>query len=125
MRARFAVAAKTSPVPEVHVRADKATRYERVAFVMSAAQQAGLVKIGFVTEPVALRRHALSQHSVSASASLLVQPRKQWLPLVSVLGNAAGCDVPQCQSLRRQVDIILRIAQISDDRYPEAVDKPM
>ena len=51
LRARFAVAAKTSPVPEVHVRADKATRYERVAFVMSAAQQAGLVKIGFVTEP--------------------------------------------------------------------------
>lgn len=52
LRARFAVAAKTSPVPEVHVRADKATRYERVAFVMSAAQQAGLAKIGFVTEPV-------------------------------------------------------------------------
>ena len=51
LRARFAVAAKTAPVPEVHVRADKATRYERVAFVMSAAQQAGLVKIGFVTEP--------------------------------------------------------------------------
>ena len=52
LRARFAAAAKTSPVPEVHVRADKATRYERVAFVLSAAQQAGLVKVGFVTEPV-------------------------------------------------------------------------
>src|SRR4029453_18084532 len=52
LRAPFAVAAKTSPIPEVHVRADKATRYERVAFVMSAAQQAGLAKIGFVTEPV-------------------------------------------------------------------------
>ncbi|MGH6623609.1 MAG: ExbD/TolR family protein, partial [Burkholderiaceae bacterium] len=33
-------------------RADKATRYERIAFVMSAAQQAGLTKIGFITEPV-------------------------------------------------------------------------
>ena len=52
LRARFAAATKTSPVPEVHVRADKATRYERVAFVLSAAQQAGLVKVGFVTEPV-------------------------------------------------------------------------
>jgi len=51
LRARFSTAAKASPVPEVHVRADKATRYERVAFVMSAAQQAGLTKIGFVTEP--------------------------------------------------------------------------
>ena len=53
LRARFAVAAKTSPVPEVHLRADKATRYERIAFVMSSAQQAGLTKIGFVTEPTA------------------------------------------------------------------------
>ena len=51
LRIRFSAAAKASPVPEVHVRADKATRYERVAFVMSAAQQAGLTKIGFVTEP--------------------------------------------------------------------------
>ncbi|MDQ3189732.1 MAG: biopolymer transporter ExbD [Pseudomonadota bacterium] len=51
LRSRFAAAAKTSPVPEVHLRADKATRYERIAFVMSSAQQAGLSKIGFVTEP--------------------------------------------------------------------------
>ena len=54
LRARFVTAAKQSPVPEVHVRADKATRYERIAFVMSAAQQAGLTKIGFVTEPVSV-----------------------------------------------------------------------
>ncbi len=53
LRARFMAAAKASPVPEVHVRADKATRYERVAFVLSSAQQAGLSKIGFVTEPFA------------------------------------------------------------------------
>ena len=52
LRARFSAAAKASPVPEVHVRADKATRYERVAFVLSSAQQAGLGKIGFITEPV-------------------------------------------------------------------------
>jgi biopolymer transport protein ExbD len=40
-----------SPQPELHIRADKAVRYEYVAQAMAAAQQAGLKKIGFVTEP--------------------------------------------------------------------------
>ena len=39
------------PQPELHIRGDKAVRYERVAQAMAAAQQAGLRKIGFVTEP--------------------------------------------------------------------------
>jgi len=47
----MAQAAKTTMLPELHLRADKATRYERISFVLSAAQQAGLAKIGFVTEP--------------------------------------------------------------------------
>lgn len=37
--------------PELHLRADRETRYERVAEVMAAAQRAGIVKIAFVTEP--------------------------------------------------------------------------
>ena len=37
--------------PEVHLRADRGTRYERVAEVMAAAQAAGISKIAFVTEP--------------------------------------------------------------------------
>ena len=37
--------------PELHLRADRATRYERVAEVMAAAQRAGIIKIAFVTEP--------------------------------------------------------------------------
>ena len=45
-----AAAAKT-PQPELHIRGDKAVRYERVAEAMAAAQQAGLRKIGFITEP--------------------------------------------------------------------------
>jgi biopolymer transport protein ExbD len=49
--ARMTNAAKATTLPEVHVRADKATRYERISFVLSTAQQAGLAKIGFVTEP--------------------------------------------------------------------------
>ena len=39
------------PQPELHIRGDKSVRYERVAQAMAAAQQAGLRKIGFVTEP--------------------------------------------------------------------------
>jgi len=50
-RARLAKAAQQSPQPELALRADKATRYERIAFVLSAAQQAGLTRVGFVTEP--------------------------------------------------------------------------
>ena len=44
-------AAAQNPQPELHIRGDKAVRYERVAGAMAAAQQAGLRKIGFITEP--------------------------------------------------------------------------
>ncbi len=44
-------AAAQNPQPELHIRGDKAVRYERVAEAMAAAQQAGLRKIGFITEP--------------------------------------------------------------------------
>ena len=47
----FAEAAAKKPQPELHLRGDRAVRYERVAQAMSAAQQAGLNKIGFITEP--------------------------------------------------------------------------
>ncbi len=39
------------PQPELHIKGDKAVRYERVAQAMATAQQAGLKKIGFITEP--------------------------------------------------------------------------
>jgi biopolymer transport protein ExbD len=44
-------ASTQNPQPELHIRGDKAVRYERVATAMAAAQQAGIRKIGFVTEP--------------------------------------------------------------------------
>ena len=44
-------AAAQNPQPELHIRSDKNVRYERVAQAMAAAQQAGLRKIGFITEP--------------------------------------------------------------------------
>lgn len=51
LAARLAEAAARQPQPELHLRADHDTRYERLAQVMSAAQNAGLHKIGFVTQP--------------------------------------------------------------------------
>ena len=47
-------AAAQTPQPELHIHGDKAVRYERVAQAMAAAQQAGLRKIGFVTDPSTL-----------------------------------------------------------------------
>ncbi len=44
--------AARQPQPDLHIRGDKAVRYERVAQAMAMAQQAGLRKIGFITEPV-------------------------------------------------------------------------
>jgi biopolymer transport protein ExbD len=44
-------AAAQNPQPDLHIRGDKAVRYERVAQAMAAAQRAGVRKIGFITEP--------------------------------------------------------------------------
>jgi biopolymer transport protein ExbD len=49
--ARLQAAAAQDPQPDLHIRGDKAVRYERVAQAMATAQQAGLRKIGFITEP--------------------------------------------------------------------------
>ena len=48
---RLKAAAAQEPQPELHIRGDRSVRYERVAQAMAAAQQAGLRKIGFITEP--------------------------------------------------------------------------
>ena len=39
------------PQPEVHIRGDKDGRYEFVGRVVYACQRAGILKIGFITEP--------------------------------------------------------------------------
>ena len=44
------VAAQT-PQPELHIRADQATRYQILAEVMAVAHNAGLTKLAFVSEP--------------------------------------------------------------------------
>ncbi len=49
--ARLQTEAAKNPQPDLHIRGDKAVRYERVAQALAAAQQAGIRKIGFITEP--------------------------------------------------------------------------
>lgn len=47
---RLAQEAQKTPQPELQLRADKSTRYEVIAQVMSAAQTNGMTKLGFVTD---------------------------------------------------------------------------
>jgi biopolymer transport protein ExbD len=47
---KAAVAAHKS-FPEVHIRGDKNVRFEAVGRVILACQQAGILKVGFITEP--------------------------------------------------------------------------
>lgn len=51
--ARLAEAAARQPQPELHLRADRETRYQKIAAAMSAARQAGIQKMGFITLPEA------------------------------------------------------------------------
>ncbi|PUA18301.1 biopolymer transporter ExbD [Glaciimonas sp. PCH181] len=51
LQVKIAVAAKKEPQPELHLRAERTTEYEKIAQVMAAAQSGGLGKIGFVTDP--------------------------------------------------------------------------
>ena len=48
---RFTEAVRQNPNIELHIRADKHVHYENVAQVMSIAAKAGLVRIGFITDP--------------------------------------------------------------------------
>jgi len=40
-----------NPQPEVHIRGDMDARYEAIGRVVFACQRAGIVKVGFITEP--------------------------------------------------------------------------
>jgi biopolymer transport protein ExbD len=48
---RLAEAAARETPPELHLRADRDTRYQQLAEVMSAARLAGIQKMGFITQP--------------------------------------------------------------------------
>lgn len=59
MRENFVKALKGAyaagrPLPEVHIRGDKNVRFEAIGRIILACQQAGIQKVGFITEPHAL-----------------------------------------------------------------------
>ncbi|MDE2342888.1 MAG: biopolymer transporter ExbD [Betaproteobacteria bacterium] len=51
LRARLSESARKKPLPVVQIRGDSRTRYEAIGRVMLACQQAGIARVGFVTEP--------------------------------------------------------------------------
>jgi biopolymer transport protein ExbD len=50
-KVRVRSAALKEPQPELHLRAEKTTQYQLLAEIMADAQSAGMVRIGFVTNP--------------------------------------------------------------------------
>jgi len=56
LRERLRQVAALQPQPAVHIRGDARADYAGVAQVLQAAQAAGVVRIGFVTEPPAGKR---------------------------------------------------------------------
>ena len=51
LRQRLDAASKLQPQPEIHLRADKATPYQRLAEVLADSAKAGMTRIGFVSDP--------------------------------------------------------------------------
>jgi biopolymer transport protein ExbD len=63
MRRNFVDALKRAvathkPLPEVHIRGDKNVRFEAIGRIILACQQAGIQKVGFITEPHALEANS-------------------------------------------------------------------
>ena len=48
---RLEAASGHKPQPELHLRADRDTRYQKIVEIMSTAQKAGIQKMGFVSKP--------------------------------------------------------------------------
>lgn len=51
LKDKLASIATQTPQPELHIRADKETRYQILAEVLADAQNAGVSKLGFVSAP--------------------------------------------------------------------------
>jgi biopolymer transport protein ExbD len=51
LRERLATVAQRQPQPELHLRADKTTAYQTIAEVLADSANAGVARIGFVSDP--------------------------------------------------------------------------
>ncbi|ARL35102.1 ExbD/TolR family protein [Burkholderia pseudomallei] len=81
LAARLRDAAAAGQDPELHLRAARDTRYDTIAQVMGAAQQAGVARIGFVTDapapPARPSPPRGAPPSLSPPASPQAQPQPQ------------------------------------------------
>ena len=50
LQAQLRVLAQRQPQPELQIRADRETQYQLVSSVMADAKNAGMVKLGFITQ---------------------------------------------------------------------------
>ncbi len=48
---RIKLEATKVPQPEIHIRGDSEARYESIGRVVATAQRAGILKVGFITDP--------------------------------------------------------------------------
>ena len=48
---RLQETAQIVPQPEVHIRGDRQARYEFIGRVVATCQRAGILKVGFITDP--------------------------------------------------------------------------
>ena len=53
LQERLKAVSQQQPQPEVHIRGDARADYEAVGRIVYASQQAGITRIGFITEPPA------------------------------------------------------------------------
>jgi biopolymer transport protein ExbD len=51
LKSKLEAAAQQTPQPELQIRADKETRYQLLSEIMADAQNAGITKLGFLSEP--------------------------------------------------------------------------
>jgi len=51
LQSRLSTEAAKQPQPEIHIRGDRKVEYEHVMKVMASVQRAGILKLGFVSEP--------------------------------------------------------------------------
>jgi len=51
LQKRLALEAAKQPQPEIHIRGDRKVEYEHVMRVMASVQRAGILKLGFISEP--------------------------------------------------------------------------
>lgn len=51
LKLKLQQAANSKPQPELNIRADKETRYQVLAALMADARNAGVTKLGFISEP--------------------------------------------------------------------------